>query len=1690
MTERPSEPTEREQRLRAVLLDYVEAVERGQDPDRAALLARYPEFAAELREFFAGRDQFDRLASPLRSASQAVRGAPGSPGDRSTDPEGSAAGGPASGTPARSFGDYEVLGELGRGGMGVVYQARQLSLNRLVAVKMIRAGQLATPSELRWFRLEARAAARLDHPHIVPIYEVGEQDGRHYFSMKLIEGNSLEKGLPHFARNHRDAARLLARVARAIHHAHERDILHRDLKPGNILLDAGGEPHVTDFGLARHPEAGSSLTASGVIIGTAGYMSPEQAAGHNRQLSAATDVYSLGAILYQMLTGRPPFQAPTTLETILQVLEREPQRPCAFNPAIDRDLETICLTCLDKRPHRRYPSAQALAEDLEAWLEGKPIQSRPVGGAERLWLWCRRKPVVAGLGATAAALLVLVGLTAFLTHLKTAETEHLKKVAFTEGEEKKLQEKRAGDEEQKRMEQERRARQEQDARRALTYLDHMRKAARAVDAGDLTGARELLGQYNHPQPDAADPRAWEWYFLTARCRKEGFSVRGHAVRVLAVAWSPDGTQLASADGQGVIKIWDAADGKEVLQFRDQAGGVSALAWSPDGKRLATAGSDWVDLGAIPRSESAIPPLAGAIPPPAGGGPAPGRPAGRSGGAVRLAQVWDAATGRRALTLETAKAPQPADPASPSLLGSWPVSLAWSANGRQLALTAVDGTVRVWDTPTGKEGPILPDHPRGVHSAAWSPVGPRLALVGGDGTVKIWDTTTGEQTLSTRVREPSFSDRAGTTTYALAWGPDGTRLSVVCSDGEIRVWDAARGAEASGRKLTPREPFPVLGAKGERFTWSPDGKLLVSATPTGHVKLWDAATGKEGPALRGGPGPLTIQVIAPAWDRSGRRLALGSEDGTIQTWPVRPARPPVRNLGHRALAWGADSKGVLCLPDTQGFVGLPGQRRPESTIEARDALTGEVTRTLVRAGKEASAETVVVVAESPDSRWLATATRDGVLQLWPAASRPQGFILQEPPSPVSAVAWAPDGKRLAVCWGRGSFQVWDLQAGKEALAVRTEDTRGIFRLTWGPGGQRLATHCGDSGAALWDTGSGREIFAGRADPLLPGPPGVGGTRGKGPWSPDGRYLASLVTEGAGQINVWDAAAGKVAVVLRPDSPSPGLGQVSCLEWSPDGRRLAVGTRRARVTAWNVGTGKQILDLTFPSAGRPLSVIWLAWSPDSRRLAGAVPDAGAEGTVMVADLTTGREAFSIPKQSWEPLSFAWSPDGRRCASWSFQPSPPGGGLLAKLTVWDATTGKEVLTRSTGLNHPRLAWGPGGRRLAVAGGGRYEPAKNGCLGAVVVLDVDKDRELFRLDGVDGPVTWSPDGSRLACHSINELPAPGQPLVLREEDPPFFRVSDTPFMVGERRADFFSIEVLDAATGKATCRIRRIDGKAISDLPDAVPPTWSPDGRFLATAQDDYTLKVWDTATGKEVLSLGQPVYTLPADLARWGKYRMYRGSPAQILLAWSPDGKRLASSDRLETSIRLWDPVTRKPVRALRGHGKELRCLAWSPDGQRLASAGIDGTVKVWDVDRGQETNTLPFALNLELGVSRSGSECVSTLAWSPDGKQLAVAGDDATIKVWDLNSRKESVTLYGQNGDISGVAWSPDGKRLASGGADGSFLLWDTATWQTVLPLRPADGQTGWGKTLAWSPDGWQLGFFGVAGTVTIWDATPE
>jgi hypothetical protein len=504
--------------------------------------------------------------------SGATWAAPKTAGEDTLSP-GPAAAGPGADYPV--IADYEVLGVLGQGGMGVVYQAWHTKLKRVVALKMVLAGAHASAEDLARFRVEAEAAARLAHPNIAQVHEVGAQDGLPFLALEYVEGSSLAQKLQGTPLPARPAAHLIETLARAMHHSHQRGIIHRDLKPANVLLAQDGTPKITDFGLAKLIVGGSDQTCSGALLGTPAYMAPEQAGGKTREIGPPVDIYALGAILYELLTGRPPFQGESVADTLQQVLCQEPVPPRQLQPKTPRDLDTICLKCLEKAPHQRYASAADLAEDLRRFQAGEPIRARPVGPLQRAGKWARRKPAAAAL--VMVCLLAAAGLLAGGLWYQARLAESLVDVRYQrdQAELKRIEA------ETKRMEAEQNL-----------YLAHVPLAQRAWEAARVERMRELLDGVRPQSTKQKDLRNFEWHYLRRLGHSSLLTLTGHSGPVTAVAFRARPPLLASASADGTIKFWDTTTGQErPPALAGHTGRVTAVAFSPDGKQLASAGED-------------------------------------------------------------------------------------------------------------------------------------------------------------------------------------------------------------------------------------------------------------------------------------------------------------------------------------------------------------------------------------------------------------------------------------------------------------------------------------------------------------------------------------------------------------------------------------------------------------------------------------------------------------------------------------------------------------------------------------------------------------------------------------------------------------------------------------------------------------------------------------------------------------------------------------------------------------------------------------------------------------------------------------------------------------------------------------------------------------------------------------------
>ncbi len=1120
-------------------------------------------------------------------------------------------------------GDYELLSEIARGGMGVVYRARQVSLDRLVALKMILAGQFAGEAELGRFRSEAGAAAALDHPHIVPIYEVGEIEGRPFFSMKFMEGGNLARRISDLQSpiSNPAAAELLAKVARAIQYAHERGILHRDLKPANILLDTHGEPHIADFGLAKNlGEAGSSefrpqLTVTGAALGTPNYMAPEQAAGHSRQVTTAADVYSLGAILYELLTGRPPFQAATPMETMRQVIEQEPVPPrqvaadvrrrkgadnaeirlLTSSATLDRDLETICLKCLEKDPARRYTSARALAEDLERWQRDEPILARPTRLWEHATKWSRRHPARAGLVA-----LALLAPAVIITILLVSGAD---------------------------VRRERNHAQEQvEVTRRNLYAVDLALACRALEENNYDQAWRSLAAHRpaddlparNPQP-STDLRGFEWRWLWQRAQGDSRKTfdGAHLSWINTIAWSPDGRFVASASADGTTKIWDAAQEKlrrtlvepdhprPLRSYTDKDyefvwAFVMSASFSADSRSLLTCTHNrlirWeIESGrqlwnlATNQFNNAIcsptdPTLALAPPHPQFG----------LMGVLDLARgtVSSVATNGRTAALTftpdgrqfayydvTAKRIWLKRASDGEVMASLDTSfdryffaqqLAFTPDGRTLAACDLHNpTIELFDVPTQRRVGQLTGHTGRGRAVAISPDGQWLASGGTDQTIRIWDLAARREVRQLRGHRAAV--------YALAFSPDGRRLVSGGYDGTVRFWDIA-----------PPTPTPAMTNIFGTFAFSPDGRWLVTQNTNGVARVWE----------------LPARRLAQEWETPFFQSAVFTTNGLLCTAGVGATNesPWVRVFSlpvNRSAA--VPSRSGLSAPMTHETFQVhlasdPLRLGTAALREFRGSMSEDLFRAGVRGqGQEPPAARIFNRPRpSFSSSSLKTASLDSRTK--DENEDEDEILLRGIAASCSAIALSPDGRFAATGHRDGTVALWETRSGRLLCTAERAFTASVgysrrataavvSPLVFSDDGQTLAATSFDSVAVkTWSVPELHPLGARKFTAIYEVPLAV---------SPDGRQLAMGGMMQGNSVNLWHRDLSQAGDQLHGHQDF-----LFAVAYSPDGRTLASGGRDGALKLWHLATKREVATVMTLPQGAIFARV--AFSPDGHWL----------------------------------------------------------------------------------------------------------------------------------------------------------------------------------------------------------------------------------------------------------------------------------------------------------------------------------------------------------------------------------------------------------------------------------------------------------------------------------------------------------
>ena len=1025
---------------------------------------------------------------------------------------------------------FRILRPHARGGLGEVFVAEDQELHREVALKEIQNQHADEPFSRTRFLMEAEITGGLEHPGIVPVYGLGSYgDGRPYYAMRFIRGDSLKEAIAQFhanAESKRDplALRQLLRrftdVCNAMAYAHSRGVLHRDLKPGNIMLGKYGETLIVDWGLAKttaappersasasgleaasknidfeaplKPTSGSNVdpTQMGSAIGTPGYMSPEQSAGRLDELSPASDVYSLGATLYVLLAGKPAFAGDDKGELLRKVQKGDFTKPRQINSQIPATLEAICLKAMALAPGDRYATPRTLADDIEHWLADEPVSAHRESIVARGRRWLRRHKSVAA-ASVAAGLMAIVGssLIAVLTSASAEKERTLRGLAEASKEKAESQEK--------------------DARHNL-YVAHMNLAQQAWESANVGRVREFLDLYRQPGPRANDPRGWEWYYQDRLCQQDLRTFKGHLAEVNCVAFSPDGSHLASASTDKTVKLWDVATGNIIRSLTHQDY-VLSVAFSPDGALLASASTDrtlklWdVVTGKEMRSFKGTSSDSLCVT----FSPDGARLA--SANRDNTVRLWDIATGNQIRTLEGGHTIR-----TGSVSGAH--SVAFSPDGALLASASNDETLKLWDAATGGEIRSFKGHAAYVLSVAFSHDGTRLASSGYDSTVKLWETATGKE-IRTFKGHPGFIVRS------VAFSPDGFRIASAGHDRTVKLWDIATGNEIHTFKGHASAVISVA--------FSPDGARLASASADKTVKLWGAdATGNEFRTGGGQHGPRSV-----AFSPDGARLASGNDNRTLNLSDAATGKLIRTFNGHAGIVHS-----VAFSPNGARLASASA----DQTVKLWEAATGNEIHTF-----KGHIGVVASVTFTPDGTKLASAGYDGTVKVWDAVAGNEIRTLKGHAGKVNSVAFSFDGTRLASASEDRTVKLWDATNGNEILTFKGH-TGEVYCVTFSKDGTYLASASFDRTVKLWDPMTASEVrtFNGHT-----------GFFRSVTFSPDGTRLASSGYDRF--ITLWDTATGNAIRTLKGGH----LNTIESVTFSPDGTLLASASNERTITLWD-------------------------------------------------------------------------------------------------------------------------------------------------------------------------------------------------------------------------------------------------------------------------------------------------------------------------------------------------------------------------------------------------------------------------------------------------------------------------------------------------------------------------------------------
>jgi len=1095
-------------RVTAAVEEYLAALEENARPNRDTFLARHADVAGPLAECLDALDFLHTAVGGLRINRSGV--------DSATTTDSASQG---------VLGDFRIIRELGRGGMGLVYEAEQISLSRRVALKVLPFAAVLDPRNLARFKTEALAAAQLDHPGIVDVYGVGCERGVHYYAMRYIEGRTLAAviaqarglatagtatdapealnaaGVPTQALDavstaastggmtwFRTTAEIGVQVAEALAHAHQHGIVHRDIKPSNLLVDNEGKVRVTDFGLAQ-VETDATLTLSGDLLGTLRYMSPEQVLGNRAAVDHRTDIYSLGATLYELLALKAAFPESDRKKLLQRIAAEEAPPLRRIDRAVPADLETVVQKAMAREPAYRYATAGEFASDLRRFLEHKPVLARRPNLLERTAKWSRRHRGLV-ISVFILMLFAIVALTA--STIVISDQRDLAEV------------------------ERRRAEEMAEVLRQRLYASDIRLAWQAWQNADISQTLAVL-ERQHPSTGQEDLRSFEWHYLWRLCHSERMTLNGHTGEVYSVAYSPNGTRLATASQDGTVKLWDSAGGRELLTLRGHTDEVNGVSFSPDGETIASASDD---------------------------------------ATVRL---WNAATGQQRTVLSGHKGEV--------------YAAIFSPDGQTLATGGADTLLRLWKRDSGQLLAELKGHTDDIEHLAFAPDGRTIATAGGkypQTPLIVWDV---EKRSVVRMLGKNESNM-----QAVTFSADGRLLASGSEDWIVRLWQTATGEQQATLRGHSNWVHSVA--------FSPDGRTLVSASRDATVRLWDVEPVRLRSILRGHSGRVWCVAFSP----DGRTLATAGADRTVKLWDSN------REQAFERLPATVAAYDVLILPGGETVAVL--ERGEAVSFWSRKS---RVPASRYATGPSADASHDSLLASSASGRTLVVRIVGGPITLldYRDGSTPTAATGDD----ISAAAFSPDGRLLALGHHGGGLELWDIAEARKIKSLPGH-LGGINGLMFSSDGRILISASQDTTVKLWELESGSVRLELR---------GHGAGIRTLAMSADGNMLATAGDDRT--IRIWDLSTGRERSTMLGHTDV-----VRSLCFSPDGKTIASGSDDQTIRLWHVATGQELFSLI----GHTGDITSLTYASDGRSLVSAA--VGADGTaeffVWPPELDTGR------------------------------------------------------------------------------------------------------------------------------------------------------------------------------------------------------------------------------------------------------------------------------------------------------------------------------------------------------------------------------------------------------------------------------------------------------------------------------------